>query len=445
MKKVFALGSVALTVAMVCGAGEAMAQEAAIDHGLAKQYFAEAKAISDRDNGALWKVPLCGPLLFVDPDARQGVANQADQEGKLVAVDGVFAGKVPEEVGVANTATTWAGVEWTMVMWPLPQYKSPRARLMLHECFHRVQKKIGLTPVDSMNGHLDSLDGRIWLQMEWRALEHALWQRGEERRRDVADAVYFRNFRRSLFPDTARRENALEMNEGMAEYTGVKLSTSSLEEFAVVAASSLRSAATRTQSYARSFAYSSGPAYGGLLDSVNPGWRKGLTPATDLGELLARGYKIEQPTISKTEALRRAERYDGGEVVTIETRGEEKHQAQVAAARKIFVDGPLLLLRVGKDFNYTFDPNAVLGVDENLTLYRGEVQVSDQWGVLRATEGALFRRENNRIVSVQVAAPSDPAKIPLAGKGWTLELRPDWKLVPEGRTGDFAVRVQAKP
>ena len=166
MKKVFALGSMALTAAMICAAGEAIAQEAGIDHALAKRYFAEAKAISDKDNRALWSVPLCGPILFVDPDTRQGVANQADQEGKLVAVNGVFAGSVPEETGVANTATTWAGVEWTMVMWPVSQYKSPRMRLMLHECFHRVQKKIGPTPADSMNGHLDSLDGRIWLQLE---------------------------------------------------------------------------------------------------------------------------------------------------------------------------------------------------------------------------------------------------------------------------------------
>ena len=231
----------------------------------------------------------------------------------------------------------------------------------------------------------------------------------------------------------------------MAEYTGVKLSASSAEEFAVVAASSLRSAATRTQSYARSFAYSSGPGYGGLLDAVNPGWRKGLTPASDLGELLARGYKIEQPTLSKTEALRRAERYDGGEVVAIETRREEKHQAQVSAAKKDFVDGPVLLLPAGKDFNYTFNPNAVLALDDNLMLYQGEVHVSDQWGLLRATEGVLFKRENNRIVSVQVAAPADAGKVPLVGKGWTLELKPDWKLVPEVRAGDFAVRMQGKP
>ena len=445
MNKFLALRTAALSAALVFGPRVALPQESAIDRAMAKQYFAEAKTISDKDNGALWTVPLCGPLLFVDPDTRDAVANQADLEEKLKPVDGAFAGTAPATLGVANTAVTWAGVEWTMVMWPPPQYKSPRMRLMLHECFHRVQKKIGLPPADSMNGHLDSLDGRIWLHMEWRALEHALWQRGDERRRDIADALYFRNLRRSLFPDAAARENALEMNEGMAEYTGVKLSTSSPEEFAVVAAANLRSAPTRTQSYARSFAYTSGPAYGGLLDAGNPQWRKGLTPATNLGELLVRAYAIDLPALSKTEALRRAERYDGGEVVTIETRREEKHQAQVTAAKKLFVDGPILTLPVGKEFNFTFDPNAVLALDDNLTLYRGDVQVSDQWGILRAPEGVLFLRKNGRIVSVQVPAPADAVKSPLTGKGWTLELKSDWKLVPGERTGDFAVREQGKP
>jgi len=445
MNKFLALRTAALSAALVFGPRVALPQESAIDRAMAKQYFAEAKTISDKDNGALWTVPLCGPLLFVDPDTRDAVANQADLEEKLKPVDGAFAGTAPATLGVANTAVTWAGVEWTMVMWPPPQYKSPRMRLMLHECFHRVQKKIGLPPADPMNGHLDSLDGRIWLQMEWRALEHAFWQRGDERRRDIADALYFRNFRRSLFPAAAARENTLEMHEGMAEYTGVKLSTTSPEEFAVVVASSLRSAPTRTQSYARSFAYTSGPAYGGLLDAANPQWRKGLTPATNLGELLARAYAIDPPALSKTEALRRAERYDGGEVLSIETRREEKHQAQIAAAKKLFLDGPVLTLPAGKDFDFTYDPNAVLGLDDNLTLYQGDVRVSDGWGILHASDGVMFLRKDGRIVSVQVPAPLDAAKSPLVGKGWTLELKSDWKLVPGERTGDFAPAEQAKP
>lgn len=418
----------------------------AIDATKAAQYFAEAKALSDKDNGALWKVPLCGPLLFADPETRYAVANQADTDGKLKPLGGVFAGIAPEELGVANTATKWAGVEWTMVMWPLPVYKQPRMRLVMHECFHRVQEQIGLQPTDAQNGHLDSLQGRIWLQMEWRALEHAFWQQGEERKRDVADALYFRNYRRSLFPATAgHNENAMETHEGMAEYTGFKLSTSSTEEYAAVVAAWLRSAPTRTPSYGRSFAYTSGPAYGGLLDAVSKDWRKGLTPAADVGQLLAHAYNVQVPAPDKAAALGRAESYNGAEVVAIETEKEIKHQALVAAARKAFVDGPVLLLPASQEFNYTFDPNAVLTLDDKLTLYEGEIQVTDAWGLLKTTEGALIVRGDKGFVGVQVPAPADPNKSPLAGKGWTLDLKPDWQAVPEGRSGNFALRKKSNP
>jgi hypothetical protein len=100
---------------------------------------------------------------------------------------------------------------------------------------------------------------------------------------------------------------------------------------------------------------------------------------------------------------------------------------------------------VGKEFDFTYDPNTVLGLDDNLTLYQGDVRVSDQWGILRASDGVMFLRKDGRIVSVQVPAPADAAKSPLSGKGWTLELKSHWKLVPGERTGDFAPSEQGKP
>ena len=170
----------------------------------------------------------------------------------------------------------------------------------------------------------------------------------------------------------------------------------------------------------------------------------GLTPKTNLGELLAQAYGMQIPAPDKAEAMRRAERYDGSEVMAIETEKEEKHQARVAAARKLFVDGPVLVLPVGETFNYTFDPNAVLALDDKLTVYEGHIQVTDAWGLLK-TSGVLFTRENGKIVRVQVPAPTDASKTPLAGKGWTMELQPGWQSVPEGRPGDFAVKPKAHP
>lgn len=155
------------------------AQQAPIDLHQASQYLSQMKAASDQDAGHIWGVRLYGPMLFVDPETHFAAANQPDPEGRLTHQGDVFTGKIPEELGAANTAVAWAGETWTMVMWPMPANRRDRIRLMSHECFHRVQPQLGLQPSrDVVNSHLDTRDGRTWLQLEFRALEHAVWDAG---------------------------------------------------------------------------------------------------------------------------------------------------------------------------------------------------------------------------------------------------------------------------
>src|SRR3954453_15573606 len=91
----------------------------AIDPADAAAVFEAARALSARDAGRLWGKPLYGPMLLVDPATRTIVANQKDAAGTLAPVDGhpkLFSGTLPPGVGVANTATNWAGVRWTILM-----------------------------------------------------------------------------------------------------------------------------------------------------------------------------------------------------------------------------------------------------------------------------------------------------------------------------------------
>src|SRR3954453_7593363 len=114
----------------------AAAQSSSINIKLAAQYFQQLKETSDRDGGKTWGVALYGPMLLVDRDTRVVVANQADLEHKLTPKDGIFVGKLPSEINVANYALDWAGVHWTMVIWPVSDFRQPRERLLLHESFH---------------------------------------------------------------------------------------------------------------------------------------------------------------------------------------------------------------------------------------------------------------------------------------------------------------------
>ena len=411
------------------------AQTSTIDTKLAAQYFQQLKQTSDRDNGKTWGFPLYGPIMFVDPRSGNVVANQADLEHKLVAQDGVFVGKLPSEMNTANTAIDWAGVHWTMVMWPVSEFRQPRERLLLHECFHRLQKKLGLPARDAVNAHLDELNGRIWIQMEWRALERALRTNGPARREAIADALLFRAYRRSLFPASPTSEAALELNEGLAEYTGVRLSSADLQETAVRADLILRQARNNV-TFARSFAYVSGPAYGALLDLSGKLWRNSLKPGSDLGELLRQRYAIG---IRVSEAAARAaiSRYDGEEIVTLETQQAQRRKQQIADARKKFLDGPVLILPLTSEVNYSYDPNNVIGIDANNTVYP-TLRVVDAWGVLTVTSGAWLERDGaGHVVSARVPAPSDLSSRPLKGDGWSLDLANGWEVVPGDHRGDI--------
>lgn len=417
------------------------AQTTTIDTKLAAQYFRQLKQTSDRDAARTWGEALYGPIMFVDSRSGSVVANQADLEHKLVPRDGVFVGTLPNDINPANTAIDWAGVHWTMVMWPVSEFRQSRERLLLHECFHRLQEKLGLPARDAVNSHLDTLNGRIWIQMEWRALERALRVTGPDRNAAIRDALLFRNYRRSLFTDSAVNESALEINEGLAEYTGVRLSSADLQESALRANIILRQA-RNNPTFARSFAYISGPAYGALLDLSGRPWRAALKPTADLGLLLQQRYGI---SVRASEAAARAAvaRYEGDEIVTLETQQDQKRQQQISEAKKKFLDGPVLILSLTEDVRYSYDPNNVIGIDASNTVYP-TMRLVDAWGILTVSNGAwLERAASGHLLLARLPAPTDLSARPLKGEGWSLELSSDWELVPGERSGDLTIRKRS--
>jgi hypothetical protein len=352
---------------------------------------------------------------------------------------------------------------------------------MAHESFHRVQPQLGLKPLDAANDHLDGRIGRTWLQLEWRALARALATSRAGRRDAIADALYFRALRRKLLSNAAMNENRLEVNEGIAEYTGVKLSARYAQEAALVAEVTLWQGPNRSP-FVRSFAYVSGPAYGVLLDQSGIAWRHRLKPDSDLGALLREAYHISAdvpitvnevpcqagqvkccgrcqskpcniacmkkagagpgPELTEVEAGRRAQKYDGDELIAQEKNREASQQKIITAERTRLIEKPVLVLPASPEVNYSFDPNQVTAVNDDMSVYDGDVQVMDAWGILTSPNGILFIRENGRIARVQVPAPVNPSASPITGEGWKLELKTGWKLVPGPRSGDWTAQRQ---
>lgn len=408
-----------------------------IDPQLAAQYFREAKDLSDRDGSRTWGVPLYGPMLLVDPETRQVVANQPDTAGNLKSNSGVFTGTLPPDVTCANTATVWAGVEWTMMLWPLPSSQQERARLITHELFHRIQEEVGFRASNPVNAHLESEAGRVWLRLEFRALERALQETGAERKKALADALNFRQFRQALGETIQHTENELEFNEGLAEYTGVRLCARSQREAEILAAYSLRQAQAKA-TFSRSFAYATGPAYGCLLDSIDPAWRKHLKTSRDLAALAGRAFGISQKPVDEPKLRVVAISYFGDEVIEFEAVRATKRRTQLALYQSLLIDGPTVEFPLDETMNFSFDPNSVIALDENRTVYPS-LQLSAAWGVLSASKGVMFCRENGKFSVAVVSARGLEIEPSIQGDGWQLELKPGWRLEPSEKKEKFRV------
>ena len=227
-------------------------------------------------------------------------------------------------------------MEWSTFNWQvLSSFDKPsRGVLMMHELFHRVERPLGLMTDDGQNSHLDTLEGRYWQLLEWRALARALGSSGTERTSAVHDALRFRYARRQLFPAAAANEVLEEIREGLAHYTGTVTTASSPQDAESNAIRQLADFAQR-ESLVRDFGYASGSAYGILLDAWSPGWTRQVKGPEDLAERLRIAGGIAVPGLdSRAMAERAALRYDSTSLRSAEEKRDAERKAKVAELRK---------------------------------------------------------------------------------------------------------------
>ncbi len=400
--------------------GYALPAVAQIDQQRAQEYFKEVQALCERDGGRLWGVSLCGPMVIADRRTQTFATSQPAPDGAR-----------PRLLGLVNAPIQWGGATWGAYIWDFVVSKTPRDRkeLFLHELFHGVQPQLGLIVPALATEHLDAMDGRYWLRLEWRALARALRESGEQRNLAVRDALAFRQARRMLYPVSVENERAQEITEGLAAYTGTVLAAQSAAD-AIVGALDLLGNAEAAESFVRTFAYVSGPAYGLLLDASSPGWRRRLRGTDDLATFVMRALAV-QPAPDATAS---ATRYGGAEIRASEQQREQARQQRLAELRRRFVDGPVLLIPGGgSGMSNSIGATVIPGIG---TVYFGPFRASGDWGTLEAETGVLVASDGG---SRRLAAPARPDGAAIAGDGWTFKAAPGWVVREVARRGDYEV------
>jgi hypothetical protein len=187
-------------------------------------------------------------------------------------------------------------------------------------------------------------------------------------------------------------------------------------------------AAEEGESFVRTFAYASGPAYGLLLDAASPGWTRKVRATDDVATLVMRAMAIEPVADAASAALR----YGGAELRAAEEQREQQRQTRIAELRARFIDGPVLVMPGGGGgLSNSLGAVVIPGAG---TIYFNAYRMTGPWGVLEADNGVLVSSDGR---TRRLPAPVRRDDGTLAGDGWTVKPATGWVVREGARTGDY--------
>ncbi|MDM1520584.1 hypothetical protein [Myroides odoratimimus] len=386
---------------------------------------------------SLWNIDLYGPILLIDSETRTIYANEEDKENKLKPEGGVYIGTLPKNINIANTAIEWEGKRWAMIMLPLSDNVQNRINLLGHESFHRVQPTLGFKLNNADNNHLDQKEGRVYLRLELEALKQAIQANSiKEINQHLTAALSFRKYRQNIYSEASTTENSLELNEGIAEFTGLIVSNRTKKETVDYVSKGIDDF-FKNSTYIRSFAYHTIPVYGYLLSQQDKEWNKKINTTTNLTDYFIKVWNIQISNNLESTVNQLKSKYNGTLIIEQEVERENKVKKIIAAYKAQFVENPHFEIKFEK-MNISFNPSNLVALEDKGTVYP-TMRISDKWGILTVEKGALMSPNWDRL---SITNPTKVEENKVFGDGWILELTEHYKV--EQNKDDLNYRLVKK-
>ncbi|MGH1366744.1 MAG: TPR end-of-group domain-containing protein [Calditrichia bacterium] len=408
-----------------------------------------AKEILQNDGGALWGEPLWNEnVLVIDYDFN--VYSIKPFEGSVTEDSALFYKLVTDNsLSFTNTTQQFLGEEYaTVVINAIDDSSST----IIHELFHLAHLRDMKLKADPIT-YLDNYDARIWLRLEYEALRNALGAidlKADKQQvmQFVNDAFRFRRIRQEKYSDYLDLELQLETVEGLANYTGIILSSYKNKYEHAIKEIDFRESA---ETFTRPFPYATGPAYGLLFDYLNVAWRVGFADVYNFLD------------IYESQVLKKKLRYDGSGFQAARLRNNFATIEQEEIARKenqqqltnfyidLFYDKPTLKVAVPKGYSMSFNMNGTMVLNKEDIVYswlKGEHMENTQFGSFATLSGkdqlglgGILRIEDyNELVFPQ---PTSIVGDTIRGFNYEMTLNPGWKVAKVNEKGDMRIILEA--
>jgi len=395
----------------------------------AEKMFKNVKEICDKDNGNLWGKNLYCPVLVINKKTKYVVANEKDNENYLTKNDNVYTGIYPESKIVANSTGNYGNKLWATLVYPFNEIKFKEEETFIHEMFHNYQKNNWLSNFSRDNSHTDNFDSRCLLKLEWNALAKAIRFDSIERKKAITDALIFRKYRRSLYIDSDSNENRFEIYEGLAEYTGIKLTS---ENIMILNenVNKLFKYIYNNKSFSSSFGYLSGLMYAVILDESNCNWRKNFNPNCDIGVLTQNAYKIDIPNNIDSSLVNQIKyKYGYDDIYKCESKLKAKRDKIISNYINKFTKERVLIIDL-EEACYGYGPGTLIPINLLGTVFP-YIILSDKWGVLNVLDGGCLVAQEKGQAFVPVKNIKIGTSV-IEDKNWKLKLNENYKVIKEG-------------
>jgi hypothetical protein len=272
---------------------------------------------------------------------------------------------------------------------------------------------------------MDEKEARLWIKLEWKALQKAINADGEERQVAIRDALIFKGSNRELYHKYIDDENRFETYEGLATFTYTLLCTDSPEENKARLFENLDRIYSM-QSYSRSYGFIHGALYAYLLHEKEFDFSTIRTDSFNLGNAVKELYNIELPAVCRDVAGSLAVNYDIESINKEEEKRLADIKERIHKQISTFTEKPVVFLELESPY-FDFEPEDINPLDTLGTLYNS-IRVSDNWGKLTVDRIGCLVSNNYTYLRITSKGLKENRNH-ISGEGWDLILNNDWELV----------------
>ena len=403
-----------------------------------KSELLEAKNILLKEEGQLWGHQIWNDsILVVDFD--NTIYSLVELPGSKTD-DQILYYKTlaPNTLSFTNTTQKLDGHEYATVM---TNYLNDESATIIHELFHLLHFKFRKLNGDPIN-YLDETEARILLRSEYQALRNTLTaiqqNKGtEEVIKSLQDAILFRKLRQDQYNNYLDKELEIETLEGLANYTGLRLSTQNDKYDKAIKEISKREEA---QTYTRPFPYATGPAYGLIFDYLNIPWRNGLDKVYNFADIYEKKILKNKLVINGKLIQKAKKRNNYKDIYKQETKAKEEQEKLIDYYTNMLVDKPTLDVAI-IDNNYisSYDMNSTLVLKDKGTVFSSIKGIDKSGGknfgsfsTIEGKEGlgeaGILGFSVNGVYHLVFPKPINITNTQIIGKHYIIELNPNWKI-----------------